>query len=98
MPARAWQGKIAAALAAPYKSTVVQLKAARASGSALAPADGEDLAQLSRRAGLALLRAKAEGGGWRRYEPALDNAAQARRQLEHDLAAARQEGERLKID
>ena len=63
-------------------------------GIALAPGDGEDGTTLMKNADLALYRAKHEGKStYHFFEPALDEAARQRRQLELDLRAAIKEGE-----
>jgi diguanylate cyclase (GGDEF)-like protein len=62
-------------------------------GIALAPGDGEDGITLMKNADLALYRAKHEGKStYHFFEPALDEAARRRRQLELDLRAAIKEG------
>lgn len=58
-------------------------------GIAMAPGDGEDGTTLMKHADLALYCAKHEGkGNYHFFEPALDEAARQRRQLELDLRAA----------
>ena len=58
-------------------------------GVSMAPADGEDPAQVLRNADLALYKAKADGkGAFRMFEPELDSRMQARRSLESDLRRA----------
>ncbi len=62
-------------------------------GIALAPGDGEDGITLMKNADLALYRAKHEGKAtYHFFEPALDEAARQRRQLELDLRAAIRDG------
>jgi diguanylate cyclase (GGDEF)-like protein len=62
-------------------------------GIALAPGDGEDGTTLMKNADLALYRAKHEGKAtYHFFEPALDEAARQRRQLELDLRAAIRDG------
>jgi diguanylate cyclase (GGDEF)-like protein len=62
-------------------------------GIALAPGDGEDGITLMKNADLALYRAKREGkASYHFFEPALDQAARQRRQLELDLRTAIKEG------
>ncbi|HEY6964821.1 MAG TPA: diguanylate cyclase, partial [Erythrobacter sp.] len=62
-------------------------------GIALAPGDGEDGITLMKNADLALYRAKHEGKStYHFFEPALDEAARRRRQLELDLRAAIKDG------
>lgn len=62
-------------------------------GIAIAPGDGEDGITLMKNADLALYRAKHEGKAtYHFFEPALDEAARQRRQLELDLRAAIKEG------
>ncbi|HEX8382821.1 MAG TPA: EAL domain-containing protein [Sphingomonas sp.] len=63
-------------------------------GIAVAPNDGQDADQLLKNADLALYRAKSDGrGAFRFFEPSLDAAARARRQLELDLRTAIATGE-----
>jgi EAL domain-containing protein (putative c-di-GMP-specific phosphodiesterase class I) len=58
-------------------------------GIAVFPADGADIATLSRNADLALYRAKADGGGaYRFFESAMDMRMQRRRLLEVELRTA----------
>lgn len=62
-------------------------------GVALFPQDGESAAELLANADLALLRAKARPGrGVCYYEPAMDEAVRARRDLVHDLRRALRTG------
>jgi len=62
-------------------------------GIAVAPGDGTDGSTLMKNADLALYRAKHEGKAtYHFFEPALDEAARQRRQLELDLRAAIKEG------
>lgn len=62
-------------------------------GIAVAPLDGEDGTTLMKNADLALYRAKHEGKAtYHFFEPALDEAARQRRQLELDLRAAIKDG------
>lgn len=63
-------------------------------GIAVAPGDGTDGTTLMKNADLALYRAKHEGKAtYHFFEPALDEAARRRRQLELDLRSAIREGE-----
>jgi diguanylate cyclase (GGDEF)-like protein len=62
-------------------------------GIAMAPGDGEDGITLMKNADLALYRAKHEGKStYHFFEPALDEAARQRRQLELDLRTAIRDG------
>jgi diguanylate cyclase (GGDEF)-like protein len=62
-------------------------------GIALAPGDGEDGITLMKNADLALYRAKREGkANYHFFEPALDEAARQRRQLELDLRTTIRDG------
>lgn len=62
-------------------------------GISVAPGDGDDGNTLIKNADLALYRAKQEGKStYHFFEPALDEAARQRRQLELDLRAAIKEG------
>ncbi len=63
-------------------------------GIAVAPGDGTDGTTLMKNADLALYRAKHEGKAtYQFFEPALDEAARRRRQLELDLRSAIRAGE-----
>ncbi|PAX09128.1 GGDEF domain-containing protein [Sphingomonas lenta] len=63
-------------------------------GVAVAPGDGGDADELLKNADLALHRANADGrSAFRFFEPALDAAARARRELELDLRAALADGQ-----
>ncbi len=63
-------------------------------GIAMAPGDAEDGITLMKNADLALYRAKHEGkSAYHFFEPALDEAARRRRQLELDLRAAIKDGD-----
>ncbi|MGN6279892.1 MAG: putative bifunctional diguanylate cyclase/phosphodiesterase [Sphingomonas sp.] len=63
-------------------------------GIAVGPADGADADTLLKNADLALYRAKQDGRGvFRFFEPALDEAARKRRQLELDLREALRTGQ-----
>ena len=63
-------------------------------GIAMAPGDGTEGADLMKNADLALYRAKQDGKStYHFFEPALDEAARNRRQLEIDLRSAIRDGE-----
>lgn len=63
-------------------------------GIALFPADGASAETLVKNADLALYRAKQDGrGGYRFFEPSLDEAARRRRQIETDLRIAIRSGQ-----
>ncbi|SOB86369.1 diguanylate cyclase (GGDEF) domain-containing protein [Sphingomonas guangdongensis] len=63
-------------------------------GIAMYPADGTDASVLLKNADLALYRAKQDGrGGFRFFEPSLDEAARRRRQIETDLRVAIRTGQ-----
>jgi len=78
------------------RSIVLDGRKAEASASigiAVAPEDGTDGAVLLKNADLALYRAKQQGkAGHHFFEPALDERARQRRQLEVDLRAAIRDG------
>jgi diguanylate cyclase (GGDEF)-like protein len=62
-------------------------------GIALAPGDGNDATTLMKNADLALYRAKSEGKAtYHFFEPALDELAHQRRQLELDLRSSLKDG------
>ncbi len=97
IPEKASLGKIADRLQASFsRPLMINGQAASSSASigiALAPSDGEDGITLMKNADLALYRAKHEGKAtYHFFEPALDEAARQRRQLELDLRAAIKEG------
>jgi diguanylate cyclase (GGDEF)-like protein len=63
-------------------------------GIAMAPGDGVHPAQLMKNADLALYRSKHDGrGAWRFFEPAMDEVARTRRELEKDLRRTLKLGE-----
>jgi diguanylate cyclase (GGDEF)-like protein len=83
-------GRIVEAMGAPFTIEGVDMPCGAAVGLALAPSDGEDLEQLMRRAELARQRARQDGGtAWRRFDPARDHFAQARRELQGALGEAK---------
>ena len=78
------------AMGQPFVVDGLDAPSGAAVGLAMAPADGEDFAQLMRRADLARLRARQGGGGlWRRFDPASDSVGAARRDLLQALSEAR---------
>lgn len=84
-------------LARPYDIRDNKIEIGASIGIALAPEDGADAATLSRKADVALYRAKGEGkGGHRFFEPEMDEEFLARRQLELDLRQAL-ENEQLEL-
>ena len=71
-----------------------QADATASLGIAIAPGDGCDGVTLMKNADLALYRAKSEGkASYHFFEPALDEEARKRRQMELDLRTALREGE-----
>ncbi len=81
---------VVAAMAQPFLIDGLDAPSGATVGLALAPADGEDFVQLMRRAELARLRARQEGGGlWRHFEPGSDSVGAARRDLLNALSEAR---------
>ena len=77
------------AVRAPVSFGEQQMQVGLSIGIALAPAHGVDGETLFKRADLALYRAKAEGRNVHRvFEPAMDEAAAERRDLERDLRRA----------
>ncbi len=80
---------IVASLSRPYYLEGHEVVVGASVGIAVAPRDGKDVDVLLKNADLALYQAKADGrGGWRFFEPAMDDLAQKRRALETDLRAA----------
>ncbi|MDQ3139648.1 MAG: EAL domain-containing protein [Pseudomonadota bacterium] len=86
--------RIAEALQQPASLDGNQILIGTSIGIAIAPSDGDSADLLLKNAGLALHRAKQDGRGiYRYFEPELDAAARARRQLEVDLREALTEGQ-----
>jgi diguanylate cyclase (GGDEF)-like protein len=82
------------ATSAIYDLDGIQFVVGTSVGIALAPADGDDPEALLKSADLALYRAKAEGRGtFRFFEPEMDGAARARRDMEVDLRRALIDGQ-----
>jgi diguanylate cyclase (GGDEF)-like protein len=80
--------------AQPIEISGHDLTAGASIGIAMAPLDGADADQLLRSADLALYQAKIEGrGGYRFFEPQMNERMQARRKLEADLKKALAAGE-----
>jgi diguanylate cyclase (GGDEF)-like protein len=87
--ARVAAEKIVAALSLPIDVDGQHIVTATSIGIALAPQDGDDVAELLKNADLALYDAKGNGRGRHSYfTPAMDEAARRRRELEIDLRAA----------
>ena len=86
------------ALRLPFSAAGHQISTGTSIGIAVGPQDGADPDTLLKNADLALYRAKQDGRGVSRFfEPALDAAARARRQLELDLREALTQGQ-LRLD
>ncbi|HEX2725825.1 MAG TPA: GGDEF domain-containing phosphodiesterase, partial [Beijerinckiaceae bacterium] len=82
------------ALSAPLNIEGHRVHITASIGVALAPHDGLDPDELLKKSDMALYAAKADGRGvFRFFEPAMDDAAQARRALEMDLRNALGRGE-----
>ena len=78
--------RLVEALCAPFDIDGFRVMSGASVGIALAPADADSFEELLRKSDLALYRAKSDGRGrFLHYKAALDNAMQARRQLEMDL-------------
>ena len=78
--------RLVEALSAPFDINGFRVMSGASVGIALAPADAETFEELLRKSDLALYRAKSDGRGrFLHYKASLDNAMQARRQLEMDL-------------
>lgn len=87
-------GRIIAAVQEPFRIERQEIRASVSIGIASCPQAADDVDGLMRQADLALYRAKAQGrGGFCFFEPGLDAAMAARRQLEADLARAMELGE-----
>ncbi|MET0271201.1 MAG: EAL domain-containing protein [Sphingomonas sp.] len=91
---RAAAQQIADVFAEPILTEGHQIATGASIGIAVVPVDGRDPDELLKNADLALYRAKQDGRGvFRFFEPALDEAARRRRQLELDLRRALKAGE-----
>jgi len=66
-------------------------------GVALAARDPIDATELARKADIAMYEAKAAGGGWAFFSPAMDASRRGRREMEADLRAALKSGDQLTI-
>lgn len=87
-------GRLRRGIEAPIRVTDFEVMPQASFGVALFPQDGDNAAQLMGNADLALLRAKARPGrGASFYEPAMDEAVRARRDLVHELRRALRHGE-----
>jgi diguanylate cyclase (GGDEF)-like protein len=85
--------RVVAALSAPYELDGRPARIGVSIGIACS-VDCQDIAQMFHNADLALYRVKAEGrNGYRLFEPEMDEAAKARRQLEENLREAQVRGE-----
>ena len=82
-------GRVVQVLSAPFDLDGQQVTISASVGIAVAPGDGDDSDTLLRNADIALYRSKSDGRNCCRFfEPGMDAAMQARRQLELDLRAA----------
>jgi diguanylate cyclase (GGDEF)-like protein len=87
-------GRLIAALSAPYEIDDQVVIVGASIGVALAPRDGTDSETLLRNADMALYQAKQTGRGvFHLFDPNMDHAIEARRQLEIDLRLAFSQGE-----
>jgi len=66
-------------------------------GIALAGRDVTDATELARKADIAMYEAKAAGGGWVFFSPAMDASRRGRRQMENELRAALQNDRELTV-
>lgn len=90
-------GSLAEKLSHSFKQVIdfngQQMQCSASLGMAVAPGDGSDGTTLMKNADLALYRAKSDGKAkYHFFEPALDELARQRRQLEIDLRLAIKEG------
>jgi diguanylate cyclase (GGDEF)-like protein len=92
--AAAMAKKIQATITVPFELGDHHVPVFASIGIAVAPDDGTEPERLVKNAGLALHRAKGEGrGGYRFFEPEMDQRMQERRSLERDLRLALANGE-----
>lgn len=85
--------RLIAAVSTPYAIEGIQVEIGASVGIAMAPRDAQDLESLMGKADLALYRAKSDGKGQTSvFEPALERAIRARRDLETDLKTAIAQG------
>ncbi|MCW2286629.1 diguanylate cyclase (GGDEF)-like protein/PAS domain S-box-containing protein [Rhodoblastus acidophilus] len=81
-------------ICAPFEIDGHQLVVGVSVGIAIAPEDGAQYEDLFKAADMALYRAKADGrGGWRWFEPEMNERMQLRRAVEVDLRQALERGE-----
>jgi diguanylate cyclase (GGDEF)-like protein len=66
-------------------------------GIALAGRDLIDATELARKADIAMYEAKAAGGGWAFFSPAMDASRRGRREMADELRAALQSGDELTV-
>jgi diguanylate cyclase (GGDEF)-like protein len=85
--------RIVADMALPFDAYGHTVTTSASVGVALYPGDGTTAHDLTRSAGLALGRARQDGGTWRYVESAMDVALRERRSLEQDLRAAVRNGQ-----
>ncbi len=80
---------IAAAVDAPYEVEGRELSISASIGCSAYPSDGNEAGTLMRNADTALYQVKTGGRhGWRAFDPAMDEAARERREMEGDLREA----------
>ena len=91
--ARRLAGRLTEALGRDYRLRDGVARIGASTGIALFPDDGGSVDEILRRADMALYRAKSEGRDtYRFFEPAMDRAIRARRELEMALREAIEEG------
>ena len=85
----AFMNRLVEALRRPLQVAGKEMMVTTSVGIALAPADGDTAATVLRHAGIALARAKGDGGQRRCFfEQSMDKALQRRRMVEHELRLA----------
>ena len=87
-------GRIVAAMALPFSVDDQTVPLSASIGIALYPADSTNVADLAKKAALALRQAKLHGRGrWRYFEPGMDLLLRSKRSLELDMRIALSNGQ-----
>ena len=92
--AAALAGRVVAAIRAPFEVDNARVEIGASVGVALAPSHGTSARELLSHADLALYRSKEDGRArFTIYDPSLEDQAEVRRTLEHELKTALERGE-----